>query len=92
MRSVAALSRNSLCMIIQNSFISKIIQSRNIDKHTLAIKEILKTKSYDNCLLMHNFLYKSNKGLNLVVVHDKMQLNIVKHFRDKERFGRKRWK
>lgn len=91
MRSVAALSRNSLCMIIQNIFISKIIQSQNIDKHTLAIKEILKTESYDNCLLIHNFLYKSHKGLDVVVVHDKMQLNIIKHFRDKERFGRKCW-
>lgn len=53
-----ALSRNPVCIIIHDSFNSKIIESQNTDEHIQAIKVILKTKLYDKYFRLKDSLYK----------------------------------
>lgn len=77
MRLVYVLSRNSICLVIQDSLTPKIIQAEESVEHIKTIKEILKVKSYDY-LVKNNVLYKCINSSDLLVLPDKMQMNVVK--------------
>lgn len=90
MRHVDALSRNPVCMVIQDSFTQRIIESQNTDEHIKIIKEVIKTTPYDDYLIRNNILYKCKNGVDLLVVPTDMQLDVIKRIHEKGHFGRKR--
>ena len=90
MRHVDALSRNPICMIIQDSTILKITQAQETDEHIKAIKEILQNKPYDDYLIKNNVLYKCVNGNDLLVVPEEMQMNLIRAAHEKGHFAVKR--
>ncbi|GBL93950.1 Transposon Tf2-9 polyprotein [Araneus ventricosus] len=91
MRHVDALSRNPVCMIIQDSLTLQILKAQNSDENVKAIKDLLKIKNqHDDYIIKGDLLYKSIKGNDLLVVPEDMQMSLVKSAHEKGHFSVKR--
>lgn len=72
MHHADGLCRNTVNMLLQNNFTSKIILSQNTDEHIQAIKKMLKTKSYENYIIKNKVIWKCDSGQIFIVVPDEM--------------------
>ncbi|GBN00585.1 Transposon Ty3-G Gag-Pol polyprotein, partial [Araneus ventricosus] len=91
MRHVDALSRNPVCMIIQDSLTLQILKAQNSDENVKAIKDLLKIKNHhDDYIIKGDLLYKSIKGNDLLVVPEDMQMSLIKSAHEKGHFSVKR--
>ncbi|GBM28379.1 Transposon Tf2-9 polyprotein [Araneus ventricosus] len=93
MRHVDALSRNPVCMIIQDSLTLQILKAQNSDENVKAIKDLLKIKNqHDDYIIKGDLLYKPIKGNNLLVVPEDIQMSLIKSAQEKGHFSVKRTK
>ncbi|GBM54064.1 hypothetical protein AVEN_247679-1 [Araneus ventricosus] len=91
MRHVDALSRNPVCMIIQDSLTFQILKAQNSDENVKAIKDLLKIKNqHDDYIIKGDLPYKSIKGNDLLVVPEDMQMSLIKSAHEKGHFSIKR--
>ncbi|XP_035204762.1 uncharacterized protein LOC118179706 [Stegodyphus dumicola] len=74
MGHVDALSRNPVCMVIQDGITFKIIQAQGTDENIKVIKEVLQSKPYEDYCLPNDVLYKMVNGIEALVVPEIMQI------------------
>jgi len=89
MRHVDALSRYPVMLIATDEIILKIKKAQHDDIGILPIIKILESQSYEDYFLKSNLLYKSQTGLDLIVVPESMHNEIIKIVHQKSHYAAK---
>lgn len=90
MAHVDALSRYPTMLITTDSLTLQIQNAQSHDPNIQAIKEVLKTKQYDDYFIKANILYKLVDGYEVLVVPDSMQDGIIKDTHENGHFASKK--
>lgn len=91
MKHVDSLSRYPVMTISnKDNVVIKITNAQENDPELRAIKEVLKSKPYDDYLIRNNVLYKYKDGRELFVVPHEMQNEIIQMAHGKGHFAIKR--
>lgn len=84
MQHVDALSR--MYFIEVPSVRHSLVKAQETDEHISTIKEVLRSKPYENYVMHNGLLCKEKDGYMLIVVPDLMQLNIIRRAHDQGHF------
>ncbi|XP_011688730.1 PREDICTED: uncharacterized protein K02A2.6-like [Wasmannia auropunctata] len=87
MRHVDALSRYPVMMVTTDEITLKIKKAQHQDRGITPIFKILESQSYEDYFLKSGLLYKSQNGLDLIIVPESMQDEIIKTVHQKGHYA-----
>ncbi|CAA9994248.1 unnamed protein product, partial [Nesidiocoris tenuis] len=87
MKHVDALSRRPIMEVSSLGIVSQVKRRQDEDGELLAIKEILKTTSYQDYTMKDDVLYKFVKGRELLVIPSSMQESVIRQAHERGHFA-----